>query len=190
MNRFQSRQKSNSDKKLFAENQGSLGNPLGTQNPRLARPAGRPAQAPKSRSHVPQKPYEYKGFCILWFPVPEVLCFPMKMEHLFPKCIKMYFKTIVIYNVFRTRFPTYEKLSFVMGKLHFPQVGICVTKPLCFPMKMEADSAKLLKCTSKLLCFTTFSERNFRLTGNEVFPLEKSTKLVIEIAFWNPFVFQ
>jgi len=114
----------------------------------------------------------------------------MKMEHLFPKCIKMYFKTIVIYNVFRTRFPTYEKLSFVMGKLHFPQVGICVTEPLCFPMKMEAIPAKLPKCTPELLCFTMFSERNFRLTGNEVFPLEKSTKLVIEIALWNPFVFQ
>ena len=91
---------------------------------------------------------------------------------------------------FQNTIPDLRKVEFRNGKTPFPQVGICITEPLCFPMEMEANSAKLLKCTSELLCFTTFSERNFRLTGNEVFPLEKSTKLVIGIAFWNTFVFQ
>ncbi len=60
---------------------------------------------------------------------------------------------------------------------------------ILFSNENGSDSCKNTKnCTPKLLCFTTFSERNSRLTGNEVFPLEKSTKLVIEIAFWNPFV--
>ncbi len=89
----------------------------------------------------------------------------MKMEYLFPKCIKMYFKTIVIYNVFRTRFPTYEKLSFVMGKLHFPQVGICVTKPLCFPMKMEVNSAKLLKMYFETIVFYNVFRTQFPTYG-------------------------
>ena len=99
------------------------------------------------------------------------------MKHYSPKYIKMYFKTIVIYNVFRTRFPTYGKLSFVMGKLHFPQVGICVTKPLCFPMNVEANPAKILKLYIESIVFYNVFRTQFPTCGKWSFPIGKVNKV-------------
>ena len=102
-------QKNDSYKKQFWEKYLSVENPYGTKFGGLAPASPLGTQVPQNQIPGTSKPYENKGFGTLWFSVPELLCFPMKMKPLFVKCIILYFKIIVIYNVFRTRFPTCGK---------------------------------------------------------------------------------
>ena len=94
------------------------------------------------------------------------------------------------YNVFRTRFPSCGKWCFPIGKVKKMESRKRVLKHFCFPMEMEHFLGKTTKKSSESLWFTMFSERDFRLAGNGVSPLEKSRKWKVEIAFWNTFVSQ
>ena len=104
------------------------------------------------------KPHENKWFCTLWIPVLELLCFPMKPEHFSGKVTENIIISIMIYNVFRTRFPTCGKWCFPIGKVNKWEIKIVFWIHFVFQWNWSTSWMELQKSTSFLLCLQCFKD--------------------------------